>query len=179
MTKVTGFCGSPRKNGNTAFLMRMILEKAAEKGFETEYISLNDADIGFCEACDACRKSEKGCVKKDRMRELGEKMKDSGIWILGTPVYWWGPTAQMKVFTDRWYGLPRETFRNKKVILVIPMEDTEEKTASHVIGMYRDSLEYIGVEIADIVIAKGVQEAGAARFKQDVIEQAENAVNKI
>ncbi len=179
MTKVTGFCGSPRKNGNTNFLIETILKKAEEKGHETDFVSLNKADIGFCEACDACRKSGKGCIKNDGMQEVGEKMKEADVWVLGTPVYWWGPTAQMKVFTDRWYGLPRETFQNKKVILVIPMEDTEEKTASHVIGMYRDSFDYIGVEIADIIIAKGVMEAGAVQSKPDIIKQAENAVNKI
>ncbi|MDV0444743.1 hypothetical protein MmiAt1_02790 [Methanimicrococcus sp. At1] len=179
MTKVIGFCGSPRKNGNTHFLIETILKNAAEKGFETEYVSLNKADIGFCEACDACRKSGKGCVKKDGMQVMGEKMKESDVWVLGTPVYWWGPTAQMKVFTDRWYGLPRETFQNKKVILVVPMEDTEEKTASHVIGMYQDAFDYIGVEMADIIVAKGVMEAGAVQAKPDIIKQAEDAVNKI
>ncbi|WNY28870.1 Putative NAD(P)H-dependent FMN-containing oxidoreductase YwqN [Methanimicrococcus stummii] len=179
MAKITGFSGSPRKNGNTNFLMETILKSAADKGWETDFVLLNKADIGFCEACDACHKSGNGCVKKDDMTELGEKLKESDVWVLGTPVYWWGPTAQMKVFMDRWYGLPRETYQNKKVILVVPMEDTEDKTASHVIGMYQDAFDYIGVEIADIIVAKGVLEAGAVQSKPEIIKRAEATVDKI
>jgi Multimeric flavodoxin WrbA len=179
MTKVIGFCGSPRKNGNTDFLMQTILTGAEAKGCETEFISLNKADIGFCQACDACRKKGGGCVQKDDMASFEEKMKDADVWVIGTPVYWWGPTAQMKVFIDRWYGFSRETFQNKKIILVVPMEDTEEKTAAHVVGMFKDSCDYIGIEIADIVVAKGVHEAGAVKSRQDIIKQAEEAVSKI
>jgi len=178
MTKIIGFCGSPRKNGNTDFLMKTIMTGAEAKGFETEFISLNKTNIGFCQACDACRNGG-GCVQKDDMQSFEEKMKEADVWVIGTPVYWWGPTAQMKVFIDRWYGFARETFQNKKIILVAPMEDTEEKTAAHVVGMFQDSCDYIGIEIADIIVAKGVHEAGAAKERADLIQLAENAVNKI
>ena len=179
MTKIIGFCGSPRKNGNTEILVRTVLKSAEAKGFETEFISLNKADIGFCQACNACHKTGNGCVQKDDMRAFEEKMKEADVWVIGTPVYWWGPTAQMKVFIDRWYGFARETFQNKKLILVTPMEDTEEKTAAHVVGMFQDSCAYIGIEIADIIVAKGVNEAGAVNAKPEILKQAEDAINKI
>jgi multimeric flavodoxin WrbA len=35
------------------------------------------------------------------MAMIVEKMDASRIWVLTTPVYWWGPTAQMKTFIDR------------------------------------------------------------------------------
>ena len=177
--KITGFSGSPRKGGNTDFLMETILKGAAEKGWETEFVALNKTNIGFCEACDACHKSDKGCVKKDDMQMMAEKMKEADVWIFGTPVYWWGPTAQMKVFMDRWYGLPPETFENKKVILVLPMADTEDKTASHLIGMYQDSCDYIGVEIIDIIVAKGVTGPKDVQSEPEIIKLAEEAVDRI
>ena len=179
MTKVIGFCGSPRKNGNTDFLMQTILTGAEAKGYETELISLNKVDIGFCTACDACRKKGNGCVQKDDMQSFEKKMTEADVWVIGTPVYWWGPTAQMKVFIDRWYGFSHETFQNKKIILVVPMEDTEEKTASYVVGMFKESCYYIGIEIIDIIVAKGVHEAGAVKSRPDIIKQAEEAVKKI
>ena len=59
------------------------------------------------------------------MAALLEKMKHSPIWVFGTPVYWWGPTAQFKAFLDRWYGSDRKAvFPGKRVILTIPFEDT-------------------------------------------------------
>lgn len=171
--------GSPRKAGNTNLLMEKMMAKAIENGHETEMVILNKKNIGFCEACDVCHKTGNGCFKKDDMPELGKKMKEANVWIIGTPVYWWGPTAQMKTFTDRWYGLPRETFQNKKAILVVPMEDTDERTASHVIGMYRDSFDYLGIEVIDVVVAGGVLEAGAVSFEPEMIQKAENAILKI
>jgi hypothetical protein len=179
MKKITGFSGSPRKGGNTDFLMETILKGAADKGWETDFVALSKANIGFCEACDACHKNGKGCVKKDDMQMMAEKMKASDVWIFGTPVYWWGPTAQMKVFVDRWYGLPPETFENKKVILVLPMADAQDSTASHLIGMFQDSCAYLSVEIIDIIVAKGVTAPDAVRSAPEIIKLAEEAVGKI
>ena len=50
-------------------------------------------------ACDACRKTGQ-CAQRDDMQALLEKMERSQAWVLGTPVYWWGPTAQFKAFLD-------------------------------------------------------------------------------
>ena len=177
MSKIIGFCGSPRK-GNTEFLMKTALESAEKQGHETEYVSLHKTKIGFCTACNACKIAHSGCVQKDDMAEFGEKLKDADIWILGTPVYWWGPTAQMKVFIDRWYGLSKDTFKNKKAVLIVCMEDVEEKTASHTIGMFKDSLNYLGVELIDVILAKGVWEAEDIRKKTDVIQLAADLVQK-
>lgn len=179
MANIIGFCGSPRKNGNTAYLVKTILKNAFGAGHETEFVPLHGAKIGFCSACDACRRTDKGCIQKDDMVDLEEKMKKADVWILGTPVYWWGPTAQMKVFMDRWYGFSQDTFKNKKVILVVPMQDTEEKTADNVIGMFRDSFEYIGIEMLDVIIAEGVWEAGEVEARNDILRRAEEAAKKI
>lgn len=48
-----------------------------------------------------------------------EKMREARVWVLSTPVYWWGPTAQMKAFIDRWYSVPRDVFEGRRVILAV------------------------------------------------------------
>ena len=49
--------GSPRKNGNTAKLLKRAMEGAAEAGAETELINLYDRSLNFkgCMSCFACK----------------------------------------------------------------------------------------------------------------------------
>jgi len=49
--------GSPRKNGNTAKLLKWAMEGAAEAGAETELINLYDRSLNFkgCMSCFACK----------------------------------------------------------------------------------------------------------------------------
>ena len=42
VTKIIGLCGSPHQNGNTAKLIRNVLEGAESMGAETEFISLGN-----------------------------------------------------------------------------------------------------------------------------------------
>ena len=98
--KVLGIVGSPRRKGNTEVLVDEVLAGAAEVGISTEKVILTDLQISPCKACDACRKSE-NCLQEDDMMELLDKMGQCDVWVLGTPLYWWGPSAQFKVFLDR------------------------------------------------------------------------------
>ncbi len=41
--KVVAFNGSPRKDGNTAILIRRVLKELEAEGIETEYIQLADS----------------------------------------------------------------------------------------------------------------------------------------
>ncbi len=47
VTKIIGLCGSPHQNGNTAKLIRNVLEGAESMGAETEFISLGNKKILF------------------------------------------------------------------------------------------------------------------------------------
>ena len=58
--KVIGVVGSPRKNGNTAYLLEEVMKILREK-CETEIIFLKDYDIKPCEGCRCCEENE-GCI---------------------------------------------------------------------------------------------------------------------
>jgi multimeric flavodoxin WrbA len=110
------------------------------------------------------------------MLPLLEPMGRSKIWVLGTPVYWWGPTAQMKLFVDRWFGA-RHTipFAGRHVILVIPLGDTDVRTARHVEGMFQDSLDYLNMEHLTTVLGPGVDGRGEISEHPAVMEAANQA----
>jgi multimeric flavodoxin WrbA len=95
--------GSPRKNGNTFFMISVVRKELESRGFKTELIQAGSRDIHGCTACGACRKSKTARCKYDDdiVNEAIETIKDADALILGSPVYFGGVTAQMKAFIDR------------------------------------------------------------------------------
>ncbi|MHA1138485.1 MAG: flavodoxin family protein [Candidatus Thorarchaeota archaeon] len=127
--KILVINGSPRKGGNTESLLDAMIAGAEDAGATVLNVELRTLNVSPCRACDACQKTGI-CVQKDDIHDLISKMEVCEVWILGTPVYWWGPTAQLKAFIDRWYGVNRDIFKNRKVALAIPLESSnmnEEK----------------------------------------------------
>jgi multimeric flavodoxin WrbA len=56
--KIMAFNGSPRKEWNTAALLKKALEGASSQGAETELVHLYDSNYKGCISCFACK--EKG-----------------------------------------------------------------------------------------------------------------------
>ncbi len=55
------------------------------------------------------------------MQEIYPLINDADILIFGTPIYWFGPTAQMKALIDRlrpYYGNQR--LKGKSAALILP-----------------------------------------------------------
>lgn len=169
--EILGINGSPRSGGNTEILLNAVLAGAKEAGASVSSVKLKDLDVSPCRACDACKRTGK-CIQKDDMQDLLSKMEESEVWILGTPVYWWGATAQLKAFIDRWYGINRDFFKNRKVALVIPLGSSNPKTAQHVLGMFEDIFAYLGMKEIGTLLTPGVYERGEAKKRLDLLEEA-------
>lgn len=100
--------GSPRKNGNTAALLRPFCEELQKGGAEVETVWLYDRDIRPCVACRTCQKDWTGfgCSQKDDVEELFDLVLDSDLIVLATPIYSWYCTPPMKALLDRLvYGM--------------------------------------------------------------------------
>ncbi|MGY5874151.1 MAG: flavodoxin family protein [Candidatus Thorarchaeota archaeon] len=175
---VLGIVGSPRVGGNTDILVDHILAGAIEAGAHTEKIVLRKLTILPCESCDICRKTGK-CKQNDDMSGLLEKMERSSVWVLGTPVYWWGPTAQMKAFVDRWYGAKYQEFKGKDIILAIPSGGGNDSYARHIVGMFSDIADYIRMNLAATVLAPGVGSRGSIRTKQQILDEAQRVGREV
>ena len=163
--------GSPRSGGNTEIFLDAMLAGAKEAGATISSVKLRTLDVSPCRACDACKRTGK-CIQNDDMQDLLSKMEKSDVWILGTPVYWWGPTAQLKAFIDRWYGINRDVFKNRRFALVIPLGSSNPSTAQHVLGMFEDISAYLGMKEIGTLLAPGVYERGEAKERPDLLEEA-------
>lgn len=95
-----GIVGSPRKKGNTNYLVKEALKAAGKLGVETELINIGDVEIEPCVACDIC-KSTGECAIYDDVPNLLDKLTDSQGVIFGSPVYFGSMTSQLKMLIDR------------------------------------------------------------------------------
>ena len=99
--KILGLCGSPRKdNSRTAWLVQRTLAAAEERGAETEFIDVARLKLGPCMACDRCHHLGE-CVQKDEFNTIFRSMLFADGIVLGSPVYIYHVTAQLKLFIDR------------------------------------------------------------------------------
>lgn len=147
--KVLGLVGSGRKDGNTNTLVDRILEGAKTKGHETNKVFLADMRISPIGDCSACRKAGH-CNIEDDFDALMEEVLQSDCVIFGTPLYWFGPSAQLKAFIDRWVCCMifdeegfRAKMRGKKCVLVVPHQDERLSGAEHLFAIMEKTFEFM------------------------------------
>lgn len=170
MKRVLGVVGSPRRNGNTHILVSKVLEGAEKECASTHMLFLRDLSIQECDGCHTCWKG-KECSKKDDMCNIYPTIIESDIFVLGTPVYWYGPTALMKGFIDRfvYFNCPenRAKIRGKLAVIAVPFEEESLETAALVEAFFEKSLEYLEMNLVGKILVPGVGEKG------DILKKAE------
>ncbi len=174
---ITGFVGSPRKEGNTDLLVREILQGASGNGADTGVVYLNDLDIRECQACMQCKEKDLRCAVKDDMQDLYPLIESSDAVVLGSPIYIGNVTGLMKTFIDRWYayaGVPDEKKlpAGKRVLLVLPYGREEEGLFDHVAKQLGQALKYVFGAKVESWLVPGLRDAGAVLDRSDLIQHA-------
>jgi len=175
MKKVLAVVGSPRRNGNTHILVSKIAEGARAKAALVDELFLGDFTIKECDGCHVCWKMEE-CIKNDDMLPIFRRIIQSDVIIFGTPVYWYGPTALMKGFIDRfvYFNCPknRAKIRGKSAVIAVPFEEENIETARPVVEFFQKCLDYLEVNLVGKIIVPGVSIRGEIRHKEKCLEQA-------
>jgi multimeric flavodoxin WrbA len=173
--KILGVVGSPRKKGNTHILVSTILDGAKNEGAMTELLFLNDFNIRECDGCYVCWKG-KHCIKKDDMNTIYPKIIQSDTIVFGTPVYWYGPTALMKCFIDRfvYFNCPenRAKIRGKSAVIAVPFEEENLNTASLLVKFFKKSLQYLEMNLIGKILVPRVSKRGDILEKHEILEKA-------
>ncbi len=105
--KVTILQGSARKKGNTAKVLTWIEEELTGMGHDVDSIYLHSKNLKGCMGCGKCKEKTDtiGCVQKDDVPEILDKMINSQLVIFSSSLYFWGFSAQIKAVIDRTYSL--------------------------------------------------------------------------
>ncbi len=101
--KVVAFNGSPRREGNTAILLRRVLAEVEAAGIETEVVQVGGQEIRGCNGCRRCRTLQSGrCSQEsDIVNACVAKMSEADGILLGSPTYFTDVTTEMKALIDR------------------------------------------------------------------------------
>lgn len=155
--KILALIGSPRRWGNTDLLVDQMLHGAESKGHCTDKLYLYDYEILPCIDCRGCKRGELTCKLDDAMVEIYPRLEASDVIIFGTPVYWYGPTAKMKLLIDRLRPfIANGKLRGKKGLIVVPSEEGPG-CCGPLAEMFRMSFEYLGVTTAGSILAKAYE----------------------
>ncbi len=169
--KILALIGSPRKGSNTDILVEKILEGAKENGHISEKIYLYDYEILPCIDCRNCKRGLFICTIEDMMHEIYSKMENADLIIFGTPIYWYGPTGQMKLLIDRMRPfIETKKLKNKKGVIVSPSEEGP-KACGPLIEMFKMSFDYLGMEFAGKILASAY-ERGEIKNNQKELKNA-------
>ncbi len=107
--------GSPDDRGNSNRLSTSLVKAASDEGARVEEININDYRISnvwknyFADAL--ANNFER--AGDDDMTELKQKMINSDIVVLVSPVYWYQLCGALKTFVDRWTDLLNPDFTSE------------------------------------------------------------------
>jgi multimeric flavodoxin WrbA/protein-tyrosine-phosphatase len=110
---VLGLNGSPRKKGNTHFLMSAFLSEAERLGARTRSIRVIDHNIVPCKELIVCEKKGYCPIDDDMKHEIYALLRDADIILLASPVFFYNVTAQLKALIDRCQTLWARKYRLK------------------------------------------------------------------
>jgi multimeric flavodoxin WrbA len=157
--KILAFVGSPRKGSNTDLVVNAILQGAEENKHKVEKVYLYDEDIKPCQDCKVCKKETFTCTTKDAMQRLYPLIEEAEVLVFGTPLYWYGASAKMKLLIDRLRPyIASNKLKDKKTVLVIPSEDGPE-ACSYAVGMFNLSFKYLNLNLVATVLPKATKRA--------------------
>ncbi|MGC8976343.1 MAG: flavodoxin family protein [Candidatus Ratteibacteria bacterium] len=178
--KITAFLGSPRKNGNTYKLLKILLDELEKNKNETELIYLIDKKISGCIECFQCQKvkDKPNCSINDDMQNLYEKILKSDCILLASPVFCWSFSWVIKPFIDRTFCFDKynedgsyiSIVEGKKIGLILTAAGDEFEGADLVVESYLRMVEYHKMEdVGRIVICNVLSEKDI--FESDEVKR--------
>jgi len=162
---------SPRKGGNSDILCDQFAKGAREAGHQAEKIFLGDKTIAYCIGCETCMQNGSICVQDDDMEEILQKMIDSDVIVLATPVYFYSMDAQLKTVFDRTVSRYTE-IQNKEFYFIATAATNERKLIEPTIEGFRGFTSCLnGAQEKGVVYGCGVWKKGDI-LKKGTMDQA-------
>ena len=159
--KVLVISSSPRKGGNSDVLCDEFVKGAKEAGNNVEKIFLKDKKINYCTGCGFCNTNDyTACSQKDDMPEILEKIIDSDVIVLSTPVYFYTMCGQMKTFIDRFCSR-YTTITGKEFFFILTAADTDKNNLERTVEEFRGLLDCLdGSKEKGVIYGTGVWKKG-------------------
>lgn len=116
--KVLLINGSPHKEGCTFTALNEVAKTLEKNGIETEILYLGVKPIAGCIACGKCSQLGK-CFIDDKVNEILARSDEFDGLVIGSPVYYAGPSGQIRAFLDRLFYAGGRRFAGKPGAAVV------------------------------------------------------------
>lgn len=159
--KITVISGSPATEGNTDKMTDLLL--LGFKGHDIKRFRINDLQCKGCQACGECEKSDNiVCAQKDELQPVIDRLAESDLLCIASPIYMDQVTAQTRIFQDRLNVFLRKDFSSKLkrtpaiLLYAQAIEDKEHyqdyfKTLKKVYGKFN-------IDVVDTIVLGNAQE---------------------
>ena len=98
--KVLLINGSPHEHGCIFTSLSEVKKSLEANGVEGEIFWLGNQPIQDCIGCNSCEKTGR-CVFNDSVNEIYDRLDEFQGIVVGSPVYYAGPSARVQCFLDR------------------------------------------------------------------------------
>ena len=90
--RILALLGSPRKRGNTAFVLEQVLRPLREAAFAVDLVNLAGRRLSGCTECFTCQKrlDRPNCPVGDDIKPLYSKILRADAVVFATPIFCWG-----------------------------------------------------------------------------------------
>ena len=150
--KVLILQGSPRANGNTAWMAEECRKAAEAAGHEVTLVDVAHKKIAGCLACEYCHgKGNGACIQKDDMQGLYPFLAEAEVLVLAAPIYYFTMSAQIQASIQRIYNMQKPGKLKKMALL---LSSYSSNVYDGAIGEYQGIRKYWGVEDTGVVTAK-------------------------
>jgi len=96
-----GLQGSPRKNGNTSFLLAAFMNELEKLGAQVKVIEADKKKILPCTECSVCERKGFCPLDDDMKHEIYPLLRQADIIVVATPIFFYSVPAQLKALIDR------------------------------------------------------------------------------
>jgi multimeric flavodoxin WrbA len=172
MVKILVLMGSPRKGGNTDILLDEFIKGVNKTKNSVDKLYVYELKINPCVDCRTCKTEAHACKIKDDMQKVYPLLDAADLIVFATPVYWWGPSAPMKLLIDRLrpFGFGNRKLKGKKAVLIAPSGDVPE-SVEVIVQQFEKIFRLLGLNFIDKILVQAYNK-GDVKQNQSVLKKA-------
>lgn len=118
MSKVLLINGSPNEKGCTYTALTEVANTLNRNGVDTELLYLGKKPVAGCIDCGRCAQTGR-CVFDDQVNQTLERLEEYDGIVVGSPVYYAGPSGQLCAFLDRLFFCSESRMAGKLAAAVV------------------------------------------------------------
>lgn len=182
MVKIIAIYGSPRRDGNSAALLKQAVAGARQQGAHVEEVFLRDYKISPCLEIYACIKAGE-CAIRDDFPEILAKLEASTGIMLASPIFFYSVSAHTKIFMDRcqslWvrkYWIEKQDFKGapetRKGLFISVGATSGKKLFDGAILTVKYFLDVLNAGLWKTVLCRGVDRKGEIDSREDYLKES-------